>query len=171
MGMTELSFCCIADRIPRDATAVVIAYSGGVDSQVLLHLCAMQSELHSKLSAIYIHHGLQAEADVWGEHCRAQCTVLEVAFQLIKVDASPKQGLSPEQAAREARYAALKTALPEGGVLLLAQHREDQMETLLLQLFRGAGVDGLAAMPEQVAFGRGRLIRPLLQIGKQAIVD
>lgn len=148
-----------------------VAYSGGVDSHALLHLCALQADLHDKITAVYVHHGLQAIADAWGEHCRRQAQTLGVAFIQLDVDARPQVGESPEAAAREARYAALKSLLTQQDVVLLAQHREDQMETLLLQLFRGAGLAGLSAMPVRAPLGQGLMIRPLLEIGKQAILD
>lgn len=150
---------------------IVIAYSGGVDSQVLLHLCVSQPSLKGKLLAVYINHGLQAEAADWGEHCRRQCLQWGLDFQIIKVDASAQVGESPEDAARRARYSALTALLTDNDALLLAQHREDQLETLLLQLFRGAGVAGLAGMPVSMAMGKGVALRPLLGVAKQAILD
>jgi tRNA(Ile)-lysidine synthase len=147
-----------------------IAYSGGVDSHVLLHICASQPDLRPHIVAVHVHHGLQQAADAWAEHCRAQCQTLGVDFRLLRIDASPKSRESPEAAARRARYAALRPLLADGDVLLVGQHREDQMETLLLQLFRGGGINGLAAMPAATGFGRGQLLRPLLAVGKQTLL-
>lgn len=167
--MPVLSYQAIASLLPESAGKIYVAYSGGIDSHVMLHLCATQSTLKSKIVAVYVNHGLQTVAAAWGEHCRRQAERLGVDFQLLIVDARAENGQSPEAAAREARYQALRNLLTVGDVLLLAQHREDQMETLLLQLFRGAGVAGLAGMPVAAEFGLGRMLRPLLNVAKQDI--
>lgn len=156
-------------QLPARINTLYIAYSGGQDSQVLLHMSASQAHLKSKMIAVYINHGLQQAAAAWGEHCRQQCLQLGVQFRLINVNAKPVTGQSPEEAARDARYVALKALLHKDDVLLFAQHREDQMETMLLQLFRGSGLTGLAAMPVSTRFGQGTLIRPLLNTPKQHI--
>ena len=150
---------------------LLIAYSGGIDSHVLLHLCAAIDHLKSKTTAVYVNHGLQAEAESWGKHCGQVCHGLGVNFLSLAVHAEAKPGESPEEAARNARYAALQPLLAKGDVLLVAQHAEDQLETLLLQLFRGSGLKGLAGMPETMAFGEGRLVRPLLDIASAEITD
>lgn len=169
--MQGLNFDSIASLIPAQAQTLFVAYSGGVDSHALLHLLATQPQLQPKIVAVYVHHGLQAAADYWGNHGRAQAEALAVNFQLIKVDAKAKPGESPEAAARNARYQALSALLNKQDLLLLAQHREDQMETLLLQLLRGAGIQGLAAMPALTDCGCGQLLRPLLNIGKAEILE
>ncbi|MGZ5008742.1 MAG: tRNA lysidine(34) synthetase TilS [Methylobacter sp.] len=148
-----------------------IGYSGGVDSHVLLHCCASLTELKNKLTAVYIHHGLQAEADAWAGHCEKTAKALGAGFIALRVNASAMPGESPEEAARNARYEAFKALIRCDDVLLLAQHREDQLETVLLQLFRGSGLRGLSGMPEQTAFGAGVMLRPLLHTSKQAISD
>lgn len=132
----------------RNAPAWHIALSGGLDSTVLLHLLAglAQREALPPLSAIHIHHGLQSAADAWPAHCRELCAGLSVPLQVEYVQVAP--GASLERAARDARYAAFAARLDAGEVLLTAQHRDDQAETLLFRLLRGAGVQGLAAMPE-----------------------
>ncbi len=150
---------------------VYIGYSGGVDSHVLLHLCASIKPLKDKITAVYVHHGLQAEADAWARHCEKAAEGLGVSFLVLRVNAVAATGESPEEAARNARYTALKSLMGCDDVLLLAQHREDQLETVLLQLFRGAGLRGLSGMPESMAFGRGVMLRPLLNVAKQAITD
>lgn len=119
------------------------------------------------LRAIHIHHGLQAAADAWPAHCQRLCDDLGVDLQIIHVKVAP--GASLEQGARDARYAAFAEALRPGEVLLTGQHREDQAETLLFRLLRGAGVRGLAAMPAQRALGQGLLLRPLLDVSREAL--
>jgi tRNA(Ile)-lysidine synthase len=140
-----------------------VAFSGGLDSSVLLYaLHACHSRLQVEIGAVHVNHGLQAHAAEWETHCRRICAALGVRYASLPVDATAAPGESPEAAARAARYAALARWLPAGHCLLTAQHRDDQAETLLLQLLRGSGVHGLAAMPELTTFGNGLHLRPLL---------
>ncbi|SDS55115.1 tRNA lysidine(34) synthetase TilS [Pseudomonas oryzae] len=150
----------------RQAPAWRIAFSGGLDSTVLLHLLARLRTRHRlpPLSAIHIHHGLQSVADSWVELCRAQCEALGIPLQVRQVRVDGRASL--ERAAREARYAAFSAMLGEGEALLAAQHQDDQAETLLLRLLRGAGVRGLAAMPASRSLGAGHLLRPLLGVSR-----
>jgi tRNA(Ile)-lysidine synthase len=169
--MPDLNSQIIAPLVPLSCRKVFVAYSGGLDSHVLLHMCAALPMLIGKIVAVYVDHGLQAASAAWGEHCRRQAAELGVAFQLLRVDAKAGGGESPEAAAREARYRAFRELLDIDNILLVAQHREDQMETLLLQLVRGAGVAGLAGMPVVSAFGKGQILRPLLDVAKDDIRD
>lgn len=150
----------------------VIAYSGGVDSHVLLHLLAThRSTLEERLlSAVYVDHGLQPTSGEWGRHCQRVCWELRVDFSSLQVDARPQPGESPEAAARRARYKAFQDLLEEDQALLTAHHRDDQAETVLLQLLRGSGPPGLAAMPVSAPLGRGRLLRPLLETERTEIL-
>ncbi|WP_020562893.1 tRNA lysidine(34) synthetase TilS [Methylosarcina fibrata] len=150
---------------------IYVAYSGGIDSHVLLHLAASSPRLHDRITAVYVHHGLQPDADAWAAHTAKTAEELAVGFILLRVDAVAGNRESPEEAARNARYAALKDLVDVDDALLSAQHLEDQLETVLLQLMRGSGLRGLSGMPESMAFGRGRLLRPLLQTPKRAIFD
>lgn len=155
---------------PTPANArVLVAYSGGVDSHVLLHLAASIAPLRGNITAVYVHHGLQEVASDWAVHCGQVAEGLGVGFAVLTVNAHPKAGESPEEAARNARYQALKALLQQDDVVLVAQHREDQLETVLLQLFRGSGLRGLSGMPARMAFGEGFLLRPLLTVAKPAI--
>ncbi|GFO71039.1 tRNA(Ile)-lysidine synthase [Bathymodiolus japonicus methanotrophic gill symbiont] len=153
----------------QTASKLFIGYSGGVDSHVLLHLLANIPALKHKLTAVYVHHGLQACAGDWAQHCQQISRDLGVAFKRLKVNAQAKPGQSPEEAARIARYQAFKQLLGKNDVLLFAQHRDDQLETVLLQLFRGAGLKGLSGMPTAIQFAHGTLLRPLLEINQQEI--
>ena len=150
-----------------------VAYSGGCDSHVLLHaLVAVRDQLPTiNLSALHINHGLADEADRWATHCEQVAAELNVDFKVVDVDAMGEAGESPEAAARQARYHIFAQMMDEGDGLLLAHHEDDQAETLLLQLFRGAGVRGLAAMPRHVAFSKGWLGRPLLGLTRQQLRD
>lgn len=140
-----------------------VAFSGGRDSYVLLHcLHALAAESAMVLRAVHVHHGLHTDADQWARHCAQICADLGVDLDLVEVDARPAPGQSPEAAAREARYRVLAERLAPGEALLTAHHRNDQAETLLLQLLRGAGPRGLAAMPAHSMLGAGLHLRPLL---------
>jgi tRNA(Ile)-lysidine synthase len=138
-----------------------IAYSGGLDSTVLLHLASLARAQHGfALSACHVHHGLQPEADAWSQHCLDTARALDVACTLVRVQVPRRSGEGIEAAARRLRYAALMT--PPVDVLLLAQHADDQAETVLLQWLRGAGPRGLAAMPAVCGRGAAAVYRPLL---------
>jgi tRNA(Ile)-lysidine synthase len=144
-----------------------VALSGGLDSTVLLHAAAaLAKEVRSNLRAIHVDHGLQAASSAWADACAVVCRDAGVPLELLQLRLAPPRGASIEAAAREARYAALAPLLDESEWLLTAHHRDDQLETVLIQLLRGAGVAGLAAMPVRVAFGRGSHVRPLLDFDR-----
>ncbi len=115
------------------------------------------------MHAIHVHHGLHSAADQWAAQCQELCETLAVPLNIQQVDAKAKLGESPEEAARNARYAVFKSLLDQGDLLLMAHHQEDQAETVLLQLLRGAGVEGISGMPDCAPFAKGHLLRPLLQ--------
>lgn len=146
---------------------VVVAFSGGLDSTVLLQL-ATKSLPAGRVRAVHVHHGLSDNADDWARWCRARAEEVGVDFRLVRVDARAR-GRSPEDAARRARYAALRRQINDGEFLLTAHHGDDQALTVLLQLLRGAGPRGLAGMPERAPFGRGVLMRPLLAVSRRDI--
>ncbi len=150
-------------QLPR-ARRYWVAYSGGLDSHVLLHsLAALRERLPiEELAAVHVHHGLSPAADKWTRHCAEVCGQLGIPLTLLRVDASPRQGESPEAAARNARYQAVEPLIGEGEGLLTAHHQDDQAETVLLQALRGSGPRGLAAMPIWDPFGGGWRGRPLL---------
>ncbi len=156
-------------QLPYIPNCIYIGYSGGIDSHVLLHACALLPHIKSKIIAVYIHHGLQPQADAWAVHCQKTTQNLGITFLTYAVNAEHKVGESPEEAARNARYAVFKQLVNENDVLLLAQHQEDQLETVLLQLFRGSGLRGLAGMPQEITFSAGTMLRPLLCVNKKYI--
>ena len=150
----------------RNAAHWRVAFSGGLDSTVLLHLLADLAKTESipALSAIHIHHGLQAAADAWPQYCQAVCDALGVPLIIERVKVQP--GASLERAARDARYAVFNALTARNDVLLTGQHRDDQAETLLFRLMRGAGVRGLSGIPAQRPVGQGMLVRPLLDVSR-----
>ena len=158
--------------LPDSALRFVVGFSGGLDSTVLLHaLYDLLGDLRpaTPVCVVHVHHGLHPEADQWSAHCTAICEGLAVPCTVVRVNARPKQGESLEAAARKARYQALGALLEAGDCLLTAHHRDDQAETLLLQLLRGAGLAGLAAMPACRRLGSGGHARPLLDFPRVAL--
>jgi tRNA(Ile)-lysidine synthase len=147
-------------EFPR--AALCVAFSGGADSTALL--AAVGALQPAQLRAIYVDHQLHADSARWGRHCRKVASSLGVRFEVRRVRVARGRGESLEAAARAARYAALGAALQPGEALLTAHHEDDQLETVLLQLLRGAGVAGLAAMPACAPLARGLLVRPLISV-------
>jgi tRNA(Ile)-lysidine synthase len=164
------------DHIER-ISRIALAYSGGLDSSVLLHLAAAACRQRGiQLFAFHVHHGLSTNADHWLTHCEAQAQQAGVSFASRRVQIDPHNKLGTEQAARQARYEALSDICNEHEVqlLLTAHHQDDQTETVLLQLLRGAGLPGLSAMAmlqmEHALLGEGiALGRPLLEITRADI--
>lgn len=147
-----------------------IAYSGGLDSHVLLHVCAELRKHYAILcKAIYINHGLSPNAMAWASHCDAVCRELNIDFISASITIHANQGDSLEAIARDTRYKAFAEYLNAGDVLLTAHHQDDQAETVLLQLMRGAGPKGLAAMPNIKSFAKGLHGRPLLGFSRKAL--
>jgi tRNA(Ile)-lysidine synthase len=148
---------------------LAVAFSGGADSTVLL-LAALQ-RWPGQVRAIHVHHGLQDAADDFEAHCRDACAALKVPLDVRRVAARNAPGESPEDAARIARYQALARAARDGGAqaVLLGQHADDQVETLLLALSRGAGLPGLAAMAPVFQRDGVPFVRPLLALPAKAI--
>ncbi len=153
-----------------DSHQYLIALSGGLDSMVLLHAMGrIRDQLTGELKAIHVHHGMADESNDWLEHCRTQCTQLNIPLEarFVKVNT---QGEGIEAEARKQRYAVLAEALEHGGVLLTAHHKNDQAETVIHHLIRGSGPAGLAAMPAVKAFANGQHCRPLLKIDREPLV-
>lgn len=148
-----------------------VAFSGGADSTALLHACALRWP--GQVRAVHIHHGLQDAADAFESHCRQVCEGLGVPLAVRHVQARHAPGQSPEDAARRARYQALADAVQsewsDVADVALAQHADDQVETLLLALSRGAGLPGLASMPARWQRLGLRWHRPLLAVPGEAL--
>ncbi|WP_313465721.1 tRNA lysidine(34) synthetase TilS, partial [Stenotrophomonas sp.] len=153
-------------------TPLLVAYSGGMDSTVLLlwlQRCAHASG--TPLRAMHVHHGLQASADAWVQHCQQQCDALGIELAVHRVQVDTAAGLGLEAAARQARRAAFAAELRDGETLALAQHQDDQAETFLLRALRSSGIDGLAAMAVDSTLHGHRLWRPLLHTARDALRD
>jgi tRNA(Ile)-lysidine synthase len=155
------------ERTPK----LVLAYSGGVDSEVLACGLSAFAQKYPQIACllIHVHHGLSANADIWVQHCitRAGHYQLPLQIERVKVDKGPRQSL--EAQAREARYHAFDRYLNPGDILLTAHHQDDQLETLLLALKRGQGPKGLGAMGAIQAYQQAWLVRPLLDISRDQI--
>jgi tRNA(Ile)-lysidine synthase len=153
--------------VPLEKKRVVVGLSGGVDSVVLLHvLAALRKEFGFSLSALHVHHGLSANADRWSRFCLRLCRALKVPLRVQRVRVT-RTGEGLEAAARSARYQAF--GREKADAIALAHHLDDQAETVLLNLLRGAGLRGLSGMP---ALGRLKgklLLRPLLEVPRSAI--
>ncbi|WP_313619332.1 tRNA lysidine(34) synthetase TilS, partial [Pantoea septica] len=159
----------LASLLPDDA-ALVVAFSGGLDSTVLLHQLVSWQQAHpqARLRALHVHHGLSPNADSWAAHCVAICESWQLRCEVLRVQVDAReQGV--EGAARTARYQALTTAMQPDEWLLTAQHLDDQCETLLLALKRGSGPAGLAAMPVRHQRHGRVLLRPLLGQSRQQL--
>jgi tRNA(Ile)-lysidine synthase len=155
-------------RVFSPQLPLAVAYSGGADSTALLLACA--DKWPGQVRAVHVHHGLQAAADGFASHCEAVCAQLQVPLRVVRVMARHAPGDSPEDAARKARYEAFRALAHEAWVqpaiksIALAQHADDQVETLLLALSRGAGLPGLSAMPAHWQRDGLDYHRPLLQV-------
>jgi tRNA(Ile)-lysidine synthase len=159
MNTVDLTLAAFAPRLP-----LAVALSGGADSSALLLACVRRWP--GRVQALHVHHGLQVAADAFERHCVSLCARLGVPLQVRRVDARPANGASPEAAARRARYAALAALAREQNIedIALAHHADDQVETLLIALGRGAGLAGLAAMPALALRDGLRYHRPLLAV-------
>jgi tRNA(Ile)-lysidine synthase len=158
----------IEAQLPSSASGeLLVAFSGGLDSTVLLHSLARHS---ARVRAVHVNHGLHSDADLWATHCERTARALGIEFhsRVVRVPANPQDGV--ESAARRVRYEALREMLLPRETLLTAHHADDQLETVLLALLRGSGVDGLAAMPGCRRFGVGWHVRPLLEFTREELL-
>jgi len=160
----------VVARLPEHCS-ILIGLSGGVDSVVLLHIMSRLAVQHScKISALHVNHGISSQADKWAEFCREYCTSLSIPLHIQKINIETLRHHGVEAAARKLRYQAF--AEQNCDVVALAHHTDDQVETVLLQLLRGAGVRGASAMPANIQHETGlNIVRPLLSFTQQDILD
>lgn len=157
-------------RHQASSRKLLLGLSGGLDSRVLLHLLVrVRPSLDFELSAVHVNHRISPNADSWGVFCAGLCKDAAVPYRIVEIDVPRDSGLGLEAAAREARYRVLLAQDAEA--VMLAHHQDDQAETLLLQLLRGAGVKGLAAMPEAVDRQGKWFLRPLLEVSRPELLD
>ena len=153
-----------------ESQKICVALSGGMDSMALLHaLALLRPEMPYQLSALHVNHGISANANDWAKFCERECAQLAVPCETVVLLPLKACGGGLERAAREARYAAF--AEIDADVLCMAHHQNDRAETLLLNLFRGAGLQGLAAMPSARFLGNKRLIRPFIDHPRSALKE
>lgn len=143
-----------------------------MDSHVLLHaFMEIRDKVAADITALHVDHGISSKSAYWAEHCRDVCAKLGIKLIVRRLDQQCPPGDSLESWARSARFGVFKEYINSGGVVCTAQHRDDQAETILLQLFRGGGPRGLSAMPEVRRIGRGWLARPLLEFSRDSLRD
>jgi tRNA(Ile)-lysidine synthase len=164
------TFALLDEKCAQAFSEIVIGLSGGRDSVALLH--ALHSAGYKeKMRAVHVHHGLSPHAHEWAAFCTTLCKSLNVPFEIAKVSVETAPRVSVEAAARTARYEALRVACKPDSLVALAHHADDQIESFLLQLLRGAGPRGLAAMPPFSAASESRpaLWRPLLSVTREDV--
>ena len=160
----------VAAAIGSDTT-VQVAYSGGVDSTVLLHLLKRSRELIDfRLVALHVNHGIDPRSERWEEHCSRFCQKAKIEFRSTSLNLARQHARVNEDLARSARYAWINSQMESGDLLLTAHHQNDQAETFLLNLMRGAGVRGLSAIQPVQEFSSGWLVRPLLGVPGEEII-
>ena len=173
MFSPSVLLACVESLVPRTSAELCVAFSGGLDSTVLLHALAraLVDRPNYRIRAAHVDHQLQRDSAIWRQHCGSVALSLQLEFVplVVKVAADPE--LSPEAAARDARYAALRQILRPNEVLLTAHHADDQLETMLLALMRGAGLRGLSGVPSVQIFGGGWLARPLLEFSRAELEE
>ncbi|MDA7742169.1 tRNA lysidine(34) synthetase TilS [Francisellaceae bacterium] len=158
--------------IKKNIQTLIIAYSGGIDSTVLLHLSSQLQSDFLNVKAIHINHGISPNSNEWEKHCQQQCDQLNTPLSIQRIQTQPQKGQSIEAWAREERYSAFQKHAEQCSAIALGHHQEDQAETFLLQAIRGSGLPGLSAMPETKTFtADSLLVRPLLGFAKQQLID
>ena len=173
MFSPSVLLACVESLVPRTSAELCVAFSGGLDSTVLLHALAraLVDRPNYRIRAAHVDHQLQRDSAIWRQHCGSVALSLQLEFVplVVKVAADPE--LSPEAAARDARYAALRQILRPNEVLLTAHHADDQLETMLLALMRGAGLRGLSGVLSVQIFGGGWLARSLLEFSRAELEE
>lgn len=170
--MTHLieTFISVLSQSALKPRRLVVAFSGGVDSRVLLELAAQYVQARDiECHAVHVHHGLSKNADHWSEQCQTWCDALSIPLAIERVSLDVNNGESIEKLARDARYHAFKQHIRHGDVLVTGQHIDDQVETFLLALKRGSGPKGLSSMAKVMPFADAHIVRPLLSVTRTEI--
>ncbi|MDH5887076.1 tRNA lysidine(34) synthetase TilS [Vibrio splendidus] len=164
------TFTSVLNQSALKPNRLIVAFSGGVDSRVLLELAAQYAQTHGiECCAVHVHHGLSKNADHWAEQCQTWCDALSVSLAVERVSLDIDSGESVEKLARDARYNAFQKHLSFGDVLITGQHIDDQLETFLLALKRGSGPKGLSSMAKMMPFANAHIVRPLLSVTRTDI--
>jgi tRNA(Ile)-lysidine synthase len=159
-----------ASLAATEPVQLCVGFSGGADSTALLHALAQLPQARSRgLRALHVNHGLQHDSEAWAAHCQRFGEAWGVPCEVVRVQVEDGRGDGLEAAARRARHQAFDAHLREGERLVLAHHRDDQVETVLLKLLRGAGPDGLGAMRTLRPLGHGQLWRPMLDVPRASL--
>lgn len=156
----------------KEGCKIVLAYSGGVDSESLAHGLSLYAKKYPKFQylLLHVHHGLSCNADKWAYHCETQAKKYQLPINICRVHVATGPRLSVEAEARKSRYQAIIENMGSGDILLTAHHEDDQLETLLLAIKRGLGPKGLASMGiRQIFDGNKTIVRPLLSLSRQDI--
>ena len=149
---------------------ICVSLSGGVDSIVLLHALNKILDKDFSIRAIHINHNLYEGSQSWADFCQKTCDQIQIQIDIHSVKVNTTEGFGIEAAARKARYHKLQESIQEGEWLMTAHHQDDQLETILLRMARGTGVEGLQGIQKQFNFGRGNILRPLLDASKSEIL-
>ena len=158
----------------QSCQSVVVGFSGGMDSMVLLyslHQLQKKGEVTFSIRALHVNHNLQADADNWQKFCEETCAKLEIELycQKVQISETSESTSASENKARAVRYKVFAEQIKVNETLLLAHHLDDQLETMLFRLNRGSSVKGLSAVPQNVVFGKGFIIRHQLNFGRLAL--
>jgi len=149
---------------------ICVSLSGGVDSIVLLYALNQSLVKGCYIRAMHINHNLAKDSESWADFCKKTCDQLQIQIDIHSVKVNNKEGFGIEAAARKARYYKLQNSIQEGEWLMTAHHQDDQLETVLLRMARGTGVEGLQGIQKQFNFGRGNILRPFLGVSKSEIL-
>ena len=149
---------------------ICVSLSGGVDSIVLLYALNQCLNKGSSIRAIHINHNLVKDSQSWADFCKKTCDQIQIQIDIHSVKVNTTEGFGIEAAARKARYQKLRRSIQEGEWLMTAHHQDDQLETILLRMARGTGIEGLQGIQKQFNFGRGSILRPLLGVSKSEIL-
>jgi tRNA(Ile)-lysidine synthase len=169
LAFTAQGLLHVLQQLPA-AQAYIVGFSGGADSTALLHaINSIRQQLKTPVTAVHVNHGLHENADKWQLECETFCDQNNIELACLKIDLQNRSGKGLEAEARHLRYEAISALLKPGTSLLTAHHADDQAETLLLNLMRGSGVDGLSVMPDSRPLGEGFLQRPMLGFQNTAL--
>ena len=149
---------------------ICVSLSGGVDSIVLLYALNQCLGKGCSIRAIHINHNLVKDSQSWADFCKKTCDQIQIQIDIHSVKVNTTEGFGIEAAARKARYQRLRRSIQEGEWLMTAHHQDDQLETILLRMARGTGVEGLQGIQKQFNFGKGNILRPLLDVSKSEIL-